>query len=72
VPQDKTGKTTIQVDRRVGDLVRRLAGYEGLSMTDMLERMLRQYLSAVRPQLDLGWEYDETGKVVSGTGAPMT
>jgi len=51
-----TGKTTIQCSRQIGTLVRRLAGYEGRTMTAMLQRMLEVYVQNVWPDLELVYE----------------
>ena len=79
----KTGKTTLQVDRQIGSLVRRLAGYEGRNLSEMLQRMLEVYITEVWPDLELVYEEDDSaspderrsgerrGAGYKGTGKPI-
>ncbi len=49
----KTPKSTMQVDQDVADLVRRLAGYEGRRLSELLNDMLIVYLRERWPNLEL-------------------
>lgn len=57
-PREAPDYSTLRIERRVADMIRRVAIIErrGKSLTTMMERMLRVYCEREHPELTLVYE----------------